>query len=62
MTPIKWKRDLVLWFLNRAKIKASTDTIYKQEITNFKEKFRKSCYPNKFVDDVSERSINNNKE
>ena len=62
MTPIKWKRDLILWLLNRAKFIASTDTIYKQEIINLKEKFIKNGYPKKFVDDVTERSINNNRE
>ena len=62
VTPIKWKRALILWFLNRAKIIASTDAIFKQEITNLKEKFMKNGYPKKFVDDIIERSINNNKE
>ena len=41
ITPIKWKRALILWFLNRAKIIASTVTIYKQDFTNIKEKFIK---------------------
>ena len=49
--------DLILWFLNIAKIIAPTDTIYKQEITNLKEKLFKNGYPKKFVDDVIERSI-----
>ena len=40
---------------------AFTDTIYKQEITKLKEKFMKNGYPKKLVDDVIERSINNNK-
>ena len=62
ITPIKWKRALILWFMNRAKIIASTDTIYKQQITNLKEKFIKNCYPKKFVDDVIEISINYSKE
>ena len=62
ITPTKWKRALILWFLNRIKIIASTDAIYKQDITNFKEKFIKKCYPKKFTDDVIERSINNKKE
>ena len=60
--PIKWKKALVLWFLDRAKIIASTDTIYKQEITNLIEKFIINCYLKKFFDDVIERSSNNSKE
>ena len=44
------------------KIIASTDTIYKQEITNSEEKFIKNGYSKKFVDDIVERSINKNKE
>ena len=48
--------------MNIAKVIAPTDTIYKQEITNLKEKFIKNGYPKKFVDDVIEIPINNNKE
>ena len=61
MTPIKLKKALILWFLNRAKAIASTDTIYKQKIANLKTKFIKNGYLKKFVDDVIKRSINNNK-
>ena len=52
MAPTKWKRALILWFLNKARIIAYTDKIYQQEITNLKEKFLKKCCPNKFVNDV----------
>ena len=61
ITPTKQKRALILQFLNRAKIIASTNTIYKQEIANLKKKLIKNCYPKKFIDAVIEISINNNK-
>ena len=52
---------MVLWFLNRAKTISSSDAIYKQEITNLKEKFAKNGYPKKFVDETLERfDMNNN--
>ena len=57
VAPTKWKRALILWFVNRARIIVSTHKIYKQEITNLKEKLFKNGYPKKFVDDVIERSI-----
>ena len=38
MAPTKWKRALILRFVNRARIIASTHKIYKQEITNLNEK------------------------
>ena len=62
VAPIKWKRALILWFVNRARIIASTHNIYKQEITSLKEKFFKNGYPKKFVDDIIERSLNINKD
>ena len=60
MAPIKWKRALILWFLNRAKTISSSDALYKQEITNLKEKFAKNGYPKKFVDEIIERFDRNN--
>ena len=51
MTPIKWKTSLISWFLNRAKPIFLSDAIYKQEITNLKEKFAQNAYPKKFVDE-----------
>ena len=58
MTPIKWKRSLISWFLNRAKTISSSDAIYKEEITNLEEKF--NSYPKKFVDKIIERFHMNN--
>lgn len=52
MTPIKWKRALILWFLNKAKTIASNDTIYKKEIIKLKRIVHKNSYTKKFVDDV----------
>ena len=62
VAPTKWKRALILWFVNRARIIASTHEIYKQEIINLKEKFLKNGYPKKFLDDVIDRSTNLNKD
>ena len=56
------EKSSILWFVNRARIIASTHKIYKQEITNLREKFFKNGYPMKFVDDVIVRSININKD
>ena len=41
VAPIKWKRALILWFVNRTRIIASTYKIYKQKITHLKEFFFK---------------------
>ena len=60
MTPIKWKTSLISWFLNRAKPIFLSDAIYKQEITNLKEKFAQNAYPKKFVDKIIERFDMNN--
>ena len=62
VAPTSWKRALILWFMNRAKIIASTPKIYEKEITNLKEKFFKNGYPIKFVNDVIDRSIYLNKD
>ena len=32
IAPLKWKRSLVLWFLNRAKKLSSNNTIYNKEV------------------------------
>ena len=62
VAPIKWKRALILWFLNRAKTISSSDALYKQEIINLKEKFVKNGYPKKFVNEIIERfNMNNNR-
>ena len=47
--------------MNRARIIASTPKIYGQEITNLKETFFFNDYQKKFVNDVTDRSININK-
>ena len=51
-----------MWFIKRARIIASTPKIYEKEITKLKEKFFKNGYPIKFVNDVTDRSINLNKD
>ena len=60
MEPTKWKRALILWFVNKARITDFTHKIYKHEITNLKEMFYLKHYPKEFVDDVIERSMNIN--
>ena len=47
--PLKWKRSLVLWFLNRAKKLSSNNTIYNNEVLKLKEKFLRNNYPEKFL-------------
>ena len=39
VAPTSWKRALILWFMNRAKIIASTPKIYEKELKNLKEFF-----------------------
>ena len=62
VTPIKSKRSLILWFLNRAKTVSSSDIMYKQKIIKLKEKLANNGYPIKFFDDVLERFGSNNRD
>ena len=63
IAPLKWKRSLVLWFLNRAKKLSSNNTIYKKEVVKLKEKFLRNNYPEKFFTDILrnfEENLSNN--
>ena len=49
VAPTKWKRALLLWFVNKARIIDFTHIIDKLKITNLKEKLFFNCYPTKIV-------------
>ena len=60
MTPIKWKRSLILWFLNREKVVSSSDTILQKRNCKTERNMARNGYPMKFVDYVLERFGDNN--
>ena len=62
ITNSKWKRALILWFLNRAKNYSFNWYNFQTRNHKLKWKVQKNGYPMKFVGDVNERSIKNNKE